>query len=103
MSISDEDEPFAEGNEADRGGAPVQAAEHKATEHGLLPPRERVEPVRFSWPDAYMRLQDYLTPDQAEAPAHPGARGYVTGGGCRVTADPARRYQPDEFARPAGV
>ncbi len=57
-----------------------------------------METVRLSWHNAYQRLQNYLTPDQAEALLTSArARGYVIAAGLRVTAAPERRYEPDEF------
>lgn len=59
---------------------------------------EAMETVRLSLHNAYQRLQNYLAPDQAEALLISArARGYVIASGLKVTADPERRYEPDEF------
>jgi hypothetical protein len=50
-----------------------------------------METVRLSYANAFQRLQNYLPVSQAEALL---ASARVRG--C-VTADPARRYEPDEF------
>lgn len=57
-----------------------------------------METVRLSYANAFQRLQDYLPVRQAEALlASARARGCVIAAGLQVTADPARRYEPDEF------
>ena len=56
------------------------------------------ETVRLSWHNAYQRLQNYMTADQAEALlTQVRARGYMIEAGLKVSADPARLYEPDEF------
>jgi hypothetical protein len=57
-----------------------------------------METVRLSYANAFQRLQNYMPVSQAEALlASARVRGYATDAGFQVTADPARRYEPDEF------